>query len=66
MKEIKTNQTKTYIVRRAFDEYRPGDEFIPTGAKNDKLIIELYCDIVYNETEQTVARTKRRTGGTKK
>ena len=47
MKEIRTKQTRKYIIRRAFDEYQPGDEFIPTGHRNDKVIIEHYCDIVY-------------------
>jgi hypothetical protein len=37
--------TERYIVRRRFDGYQIGDEFIPTGARNDELIIEYYCDI---------------------
>ena len=44
------NETiEKYIVRRAFDDYKPGDEFIPPGKKNDELIIEYYCDIEYIE-----------------
>lgn len=64
MKEIKTELHKTYIVRRAFDEYRPGDEFKPTGGKNDARIIEFYCDTVYNDKQtETKGRKKTASGG---
>ena len=50
MKEVRgSTQKKIYIVRRAFDGFKPGDVFEPTGDKNDKAIVEHYCDIVYNE-----------------
>jgi len=64
MKDVRDGSTqKKYIIRRAIDEYRPGDEFVPTGAKNDKLIIEHYCNIVYNEKKEVKKQAKARTGG---
>lgn len=34
-----------YIVKRGFDDYKPGDEYIPTGDKNERTIIEFFCYI---------------------
>lgn len=51
MSAIKTKVIEKYIVRRPFDEYEKGDEFIPTGKRNDKMIIEYYCDVAYIERD---------------
>lgn len=60
MKDVRDGSTqKKYIIRRSIDEYQPGDEFIPTGKRNDKLIIEHYCNIVYNEKQETKKRSRK-------
>jgi hypothetical protein len=63
MKEIRTSQSRYYVIRRAIDGYRPGDIFEPSGEKNDRLIIEHYCNIVYNEDEPAEKKpAKSKTG----
>jgi hypothetical protein len=59
MSATKTKQTETYIVRRPFDHYKIGDEFDPTGKRNGALLVEYYCDIVYND-KQSNTRGKTR------
>ena len=41
-KESETGMIR-HIVKRGFDEYKPGDEYIPKGDKNEKAIIEFFC-----------------------
>lgn len=46
---------KKHIVRRAFDDRKPGDEYIPNGDKNEKTIIEFFCrteDVQENTCEK--------------
>jgi len=56
-------------VHWAFDDYKIGDEFIPEGNKNDRVIIEHFCiteKIVYNENEPVEEEpAKRKSGRTK-
>jgi len=44
-----TKLIEKYYVRRRFDDYKVGEEFVPNGHPNDEFIIEYYCDIEYLE-----------------
>jgi hypothetical protein len=57
------NEPVVYIVKRAFKyldgvDYKPRDIFEPTGARNDRVIIEFYC-----KKERPPKAQRRQKGG---